>query len=178
MDKNIRDELEVVPLDPTRYGNITQTHYPGRQYDVSLKVIKTLPTSTHPCSQAGFDSQLVRVTTERMMTEAGCVVPFVDRVRGAPICEDVKRATKAIDVWDNLYNLLDIYGREDVPPPCEFFIPTIKEQTAVIKEKRGENTTMQADLRFKSQVHDLGGREHKNSGLLKHHFRFVLLIEA
>ena len=71
---------------------------------------------------------------------------------GAPICEDVKRATKAIDVWDKFYNLLDIYGREDVPPPCEFFIPTVKEQTAVIKEKRGEYTTMQADLRFKSQV--------------------------
>ena len=152
LDKNLRDEMDVIPMDPSRYENITQTHYPGRQFDVSLKVIKTLSTSTHPCSQAGFDSELVRVTTEKMMKEAGCTVPYVDRVSGAPICEDVQKATKAIDIWDNLYNKLDVYGREDVPPPCEFFIPTIKEQTTRITEKRGEITTMQADLRFKSQV--------------------------
>ena len=128
-------------------------YYPERTFDVSLKVIKTLSTSKHPCSSEYFDQNMLEVATDRMMKEVGCVVPFVDRLEGAPICDGGKDAVKAFEIYNNLYNYEGLYERGDVLPPCEYFVPTSKESSKF--KEHSSNYTVLTTLSFSSQVDKL-----------------------
>ena len=101
-------------------------YVPHTGVDVSLKVIRTLSTSKQPCSSAPYDSSFMTEAMLQMMAVAGCVVPWVDRRKGAPICQGGEEAKKAFEVYNSL-NRLGLYEKTRVAPPCEFFIPTIKE---------------------------------------------------
>ena len=72
---------------------------------VSLKVIRALSTSQEPCNLGAFDSSLVDVATQRMMAAAGCVVPWVDRREGAPICHRVLQKLQSTSSIYRLHNI-------------------------------------------------------------------------
>ena len=79
------------------------------------------------------------------------MVPFVDQTEGAPICVDADAASKANEIHHNIFKVLGLYEREDVPPPCEYFIPTIKE--TITWRPQTDNYTVMASLEFSTQVH-------------------------
>ena len=142
-DKSLRLEFES-----RNYAH--PTHYPEHIFDVSLKVIKTLSTSKHPCSSGSFDQNMLKVATEKMMKEVGCVVPFVDRLVGSPICDGGKDADKAFEIYNNFYNYEGLYERGDVSPPCEYYVPSIKEKSMFRENKY--NYVVLTTLSFSTQV--------------------------
>ena len=112
--KVVRDEYE-------------KTHSFVTFFTVSLEVIKSITTSQHPCSTEGFDAKMVNIATQQMMKAAGCVVPWVDRTDGAPLCDGGdENSTKALEIYKKIFKRTGLYGRRDVPQPCEYFIPTVK----------------------------------------------------
>ena len=82
------------------------------------------------------------------------MVPFVDNLPNSPICEGGDSANKAMEVnylvsKDNIcvfwkvYELVyleqNLFEREDVLPPCEYFKPTYQViRQYVFKEKEKE----------------------------------------
>jgi len=90
-DKNIGAEIVSVTSTDPKYCSFTIV-------DLALKVKKTIPTKHQQCENTNYDETLLEKTTERMMSTAGCVVPFVDRMPNSPICEGGDNAKKAMEV--------------------------------------------------------------------------------
>ena len=124
---------------------------PSMGAHVSLKVIRGVSTAKHPCTKTAYDSTFTSVVTQQMMTVAGCVVPWVDRRAGAPICEGGKAANKAHEAYNRLTSL-GLYERDEVAPPCEFYIPTSKESTNF--GPNFNNATAIVWITFSPQVHE------------------------
>ena len=59
-----------------------------------------------------------------------------------------------MNVFNIIFKNTGLYGRKDVPPPCEYFIPTVKSETSYAG-KDASNLTTTADISFKSQVKHL-----------------------
>ena len=144
-DKSLRSEVMLRPAKPH------PKYYQYLMYDVSFEVIKTISTDKHPCSTEPFDQRLSAVAREKMMTEVGCVVPFVDQAEGAPICIEADAARKANEIYHKIFKILGLYEREDVFPPCEYFIPNIKE--TVNWRPQTDNYTVMASFEFSTKVH-------------------------
>jgi hypothetical protein len=131
------------------------THSFYTWFTVSLEVINSITTNKHPCSTEPFDSEMVKIATNQMMEVAGCVVLWVDRTQGAPLCDGGdENSTKALEIYDKIFKNTGLYGRRDVPPPCEYFIPTVKSEPAYAR-KDASNLTATADFSFKPQVQNL-----------------------
>ena len=131
------------------------THSLISYFTVSLEVIRSISTSDQPCNRRQFDAEMVRVATKQMMEAGGCVVLWVDRTEGAPICDGGdERSKKAYKIYEKIFRNSGLYGRRDIPPPCEYFIPTV-ETEMVYTLKNSDNLTTTADFTFKPQVHNI-----------------------
>ena len=153
LDKSLRVKIAAPYLSAS--PEILSRYYLERVFDVSLKVVKKLSTGKHPCSTGSFDKEMLKIATEKMMTEVGCVLPFLDRVEGAPICSNAQDGGKAFDIYNNFINLLGLYEREDSVPPCECYITTFKKSTKY-KANDNYNFTVLATLEFSTQVSATG----------------------
>ena len=79
------------------------------------------------------------------------MVPFVDRVEGAPICSNREDGAKAFEIYNYFFNSLGLYERKENVPPCEYYISTSKESN---KYRANDNYsyTVVATLTFSTQV--------------------------
>ena len=145
-DKSLRLEIRAAHYNYNPRADLERT------FDVSMKEIKTLSTGQHPCSTGSFDKKMLKIATDKMMTEVGCVVPFVDQVEGTPICSGGKDAIKAFDIYNEFFNSFGLYEREDVAPPCEYFETSAKETQQYLRKDINHNYTIRATLRFSTQV--------------------------
>ena len=119
---------------------------------VSLKVIRAVSKSKQPCSRAPYDSSFMTEASRQMMSEVGCVVPWVDRREGAPICQGGEEAKEAFEVYNSL-NRLGLYENKNITPPCEFYIPTTKESPGY--GKNFYNATAIVTVIFAPQVYNV-----------------------
>ena len=64
-----------------------------------------------------------------MVQKVGCVVPFVNRLEEASICNGGNNADKAFEIYNNLYNDEGLYKsqKRNVLPLCKYFVPSITE---------------------------------------------------
>lgn len=118
--------------------------------DLALKVKKIIPNKHQQCEDTNYDEKLLAKTAERMMSTAGCVVPFVDRMTNSPICEGGERARKAMEVYELVYLEQNLFEREDVLPPCEYFKPAYQVQKNLGRVY--DNITTYASITFSPQV--------------------------
>ena len=108
--------------------------YTNNKFEIDLEVIRSKSTKNHQCSTSAFDPKLTLLATDEMLKEAGCVVHFVDRPAGASICDGGDVASKkAYKIFTKYFSDQSLYDREDLPPPCEYFIPS------VVLEEKGYN---------------------------------------
>ena len=92
------DESLGTSVDVKSEPKFFPMYVPNTGVYVSLKVIRAVSTSRHTCSSAPYDRSFMAEASRQMMAETGCVVPWVDRRKGAPICQGGEEAKKAHEV--------------------------------------------------------------------------------
>ena len=143
-DPNLATEVEV------RARPSLPSHVPSAGFKVTLDMVTTLNTDKQPCTALPFDSELTRVGSVKMMSAAGCVVPWVDRLPGFPVCAGGQEAATAFQQYNRLYNSLGLYERQGARPPCSYTIPRMVRDDGY--QPRTDNYTAVATLGFSSQV--------------------------
>ena len=145
-DKSLRIEMGAP------YFNYNPQVDLERNFDVVIKGIKTLSTDKHPCSRGSSDKNMLMIATDKMMKKVSCVVPFVDQVNGTASCSGGKDAVTAFEVYNNFFNYLGLYEREEIAPPCEYFETTAKETLQYVNKNIHHNYTIRATISFSTQV--------------------------
>ena len=96
-----------------------------RQYyeiELPVEIIKNRNTQNMPCSsgEEKFDEKRNRVALNRMMSDAGCVVPFIERNENdTEICRNKKDARIAHKIYEGDGIYYDLYGRKNIALPCK-----------------------------------------------------------
>ena len=86
---------------------------------VKVDILRNLKTKQMPCEKQNYDEEYTKFLIQKMLSVAGCVVPWVQRNETEKICMDEANATIAENVYQDIKkkNLID---NEDAPAPCEY----------------------------------------------------------